>query len=109
MHRAVMMSVLMSLLTFPWYAAADNAKVQVGHNRLEPAEISINAGDSVTFHNEDEMPGGHTIVADDKSFTSPPLGKDKSWTHTFANEGTFTYHIKQHPGAKGKIVVQEKK
>ncbi|MDH3601513.1 MAG: cupredoxin domain-containing protein [Candidatus Tectomicrobia bacterium] len=109
MHWAVVIGVLISILAFPWHAAADTAKVQVGHNRLEPAEISIKVGDSVAFHNEDEMPGGHTIVADEKSFTSPPLGKDKSWTHTFTDEGTFTYHIKEHPGAKGKIVVQEKK
>jgi plastocyanin len=104
-----MMSVLMSILAFPWYAAAGNTKVQVGHNRLEPAEVSIKVGDSVTFYNEDEMPGGHTIVADEESFQSPPLGKDKSWTHTFSGKGTFTYHIKEHPGAQGKIVVQEKK
>jgi plastocyanin len=109
MRRAVVIGVLMSVLAFPWYAAADNTKVQVGHNRLEPAEISIQVGDSVTFYNEDQMPGGHTIAADDESFQSPPLGKDKSWTHTFSDAGTFTYHIKEHSGAKGKIVVQEKK
>ena len=109
MHRAAMMGVLMMVLTFPWHATADNTKVQVGHNRLEPAEISIKVGDSVTFHNEDEMPGGHTIVVDEESLQSPPLGKDKSWTYTFPDAGTFTYHIKEHPGAKGKIVVQEEK
>jgi plastocyanin len=102
-----MMGVLMMVMTVPWHATANNTKVQVGHSRLEPAEISIKVGDSVTFHNEDEMPGGHTIAADEESFQSPPLGKDKPWTHTFSKKGTFTYHIKQHPGAKGKIVVQE--
>jgi plastocyanin len=109
MHRAVVIGVLMSILAFSGYVAAGNTKVQVGHNRLEPAEISIKIGDSVTFYNEDEMPGGHTIVADEESFQSPPLGKDKSWTHTFSDAGTFTYRIKEHPGANGKIVVQEKK
>ena len=68
-------------------AAADATMVQVGHNRLDPAEVSIAVGDTVTFHNLDAMPGGHTIVAGDGSFQSPPLGKDESWSHSFAEPG----------------------
>jgi plastocyanin len=52
------------------------------------------------------MPGGHTIMADDCSFKSPDLAKDESWSHTFTKPGTYAYHIKQHPEAKGKIVVK---
>lgn len=80
--------------------------VQVGHGRLEPAEVKIGVGDSVVFHKQDPMPGGHTIVADDGAFTSPPLSKDQSWSQTFKVPGSHPYHIKEHEGAKGKVVVE---
>jgi len=46
----------------------------------------------VVFSNTQEMPGGHTIVADDRSFSSPVLGKDKSWSHTFDKAGLRDPH-----------------
>ena len=95
---------LVAVLGAPLAAAAD-VTVQVGHNRLEPAEVSVSVGDAVTFHNQDAMPGGHTIVADDGSFESPPLDKDQKWSHTFETAGKHAYHIKQHPKATGVVVV----
>lgn len=87
-------------------ALAAAAVVTVGHNRIEPTKVTIKAGDSVTFHNVDLMPGGHTIKADDGSFASPPLGKDEDYTHEFEKSGTVGIHIEQHPAAKGTIVVE---
>jgi plastocyanin len=87
-------------------AFGDEAMVHVGHNKLDPSELTIAVGTTVVFHNMDEMPGGHTLVADDGSFQSPALGKDESWSHTFTEAGVYRYSIKQHPSAKGKIVVE---
>ena len=87
-------------------ASAKEVTVKVGHNSLEPGTLAIGKGDTVVFSNTQEMPGGHTVVADDGSFSSPALGKDKSWSHTFDKAGTYKIHIKEHPGAKGEIVVK---
>jgi plastocyanin len=87
-------------------ALAETAVVKVGHNRLDPAELTVPTGSAVTFRNEDQMPGGHTIVAEDGSFESPGLAKGEEWSHTFEEPGTYTYIIKEHPSAKGKIVVK---
>jgi plastocyanin len=87
-------------------AAAAEVTVTVGHNRIDPAQVKIAAGDTVVFHNVDEMPGGHTIVAKDGSFTSPPLAKDQKWSHTFDEAGSFPIQIKQHPDAVGEVVVE---
>jgi len=87
-------------------ALAETTVVKVGHNRLEPAEVTIEVGSTVTFHNEDEMPGGHSVVAEDGSFESPALAKDEEWSHTFEKAGTHSYSIKQHPSAKGTITVK---
>lgn len=87
-------------------AEASDVMVHVGHSSVDPAEIKIKAGDTVVFHNIHEMPGGHTIVADDGSFESPPLAKDEQWKHTFEKSGTYGVHVKQHPTAKGVVIVE---
>lgn len=90
----------------PTAIAEEGPTITVGHNRIEPATVTIQVGGSVTFHNVDAMPGGHTIVSDDGAFESPPLEKDQTWTHTFEAAGTHTIRIKQHPTATGVIVVE---
>lgn len=105
MRHLLALAVALALLSGPLAAFAETM-IQVGHNRLEPADVTVAAGEMVTFHNQDQMPGGHTIVADDDSFSSPPLAKDESWSHTFDAAGSFPYHIKEHPTAKGTVTVE---
>jgi plastocyanin len=105
MARALAFALMVPLLA-PVGAGADELKVEIGHNRIGPAEITIEKGDTVRFHNQDEMPGGHTIIADDGSFSSPPLAKGASWSYTFPDGGVYPYHIKEHPSAKGKVTVE---
>jgi len=93
-------------LAFTVPAAAEDATVTVGHNKIDPAKVTLKAGDTVVFHNLDEMPGGHTVLAADGSFESPPLAKDEKWSHTFEKAGTTAITIKQHPNAQGMIVVE---
>ena len=106
MRLAALSLCLSSLVLYSLIASADDAMVQVGHNKLDPAEITVAAGTTVVFHNLDMMPGGHTIVASDGSFESPGLSKDQKWSHTFTEPGEYAYEIKEHPSAKGKIVVE---
>lgn len=90
----------------PTLATAAGATIEVGHGRLEPALVQIGAGQSVTFHNVDKMPGGHTVMAPDGSFSSPPLDEDDSWSHSFDVPGVYPVQIKEHPAAKASIVVE---
>lgn len=108
MKRALYAAALSLLLACGQAASNGGAEVMVhvGHNSVAPAEVSVPVGGTVVFHNMDEMPGGHTIVADDGAFESPPLGKDEQWSHTFEEAGSFGFGIKQHPDAKGRVVVE---
>ncbi|NIP80798.1 MAG: amidase [Gemmatimonadetes bacterium] len=87
-------------------ALAGEVMVHLGHNKIEPAELTVKAGTTVVFHNLDAMPGGHSVVADDGSFASPGLAKDETWSHTFKDPGEYSYSLKEHPSAKGRIVVE---
>jgi len=104
--RMIVVALASAALLGASAARAAGPTVTVGHNRIDPAKVSIKKGESVTFHNVDEMPGGHTIAADDGSFSSPPLKKDESFTQKFDKPGTVHIHIVQHPNAKGEIDVQ---
>lgn len=88
-------------------AWAHGVTVKIGHNRIEPEEVTVRQGGIVHFVNEDAMPGGHTLVADDGSFESPGLPKGGDWHHTFAEPGVYSYHIKEHPSANGRVIVEK--
>lgn len=90
----------------PAVPTATGATVEVRHNKLSPAIVQIGAGQTVTFHNIDKMPGGHTVMAVDGSFSSPPLDQDASWSHAFDVPGVYPIRIKEHPGAEASIVVE---
>jgi plastocyanin len=107
--RAVFaLGIALSLLFFveQGWAGESKAEVSLDHSHVQPARTEIKTGESVTFKNVVDMPGGHTVVADDGSFESPPLNKDQSWTHQFGKPGSYKFHLKQHPDTKGEIVVQ---
>ena len=94
------------VLGFATAALASDVTVTIRHGALEPPEVIVAMGDTVTFHNVDKMPGGHSIMADDGSFESPGLGAGDSWSHTFKKLGMFPYHVGEHPNVKGKVIVE---
>lgn len=87
-------------------ASAAGATITVSHNSLSPSDVQIAAGQSVTFQNVVEMPGGHTVIAKDGSFSSPALAKGQSWSHSFDVPGVYGVSIKEHPAAAATIIVE---
>ena len=105
MPRFLLQLFVFGLAFFAFEAFAEDTEIKVGHSRLDPSEVTISAGDTITFHNEDQMPGGHSIVVDDGAFKSPALAEGDTWSHTFGEPGTHDFHIGEHPDAKGTITV----
>lgn len=95
-----------ALLALAGPAGAGDVTVDVGHGSLEPAEVTIGAGDTVTWVNRKAMPGGHSVAAEDGSFESPALDVGESWTHTFHEPGRYRYRIQEHPEAQGTVIVE---
>jgi len=79
-------------------------KVTLKNFAFGPNEVRVKAGDKVTWTNEDIA--GHTVTADGGSFGSKVLSQGKSFSHTFTEKGTFTYHCEPHPNMKGKVIVE---
>jgi len=71
-----------------------------------PPSVTVSAGQTVEWIFQDTNP--HTVTADDDSFTSPKTGlaNGKTYSHTFGQAGTYTYHCFIHPQMLGTVVVQ---
>ncbi|HET9444118.1 MAG TPA: cupredoxin family copper-binding protein [Acidimicrobiales bacterium] len=69
-----------------------------------PESIRIRAGDTVTWTNRDDF--DHTVGAEDRSFVSEAIPSGKTFTHTYADAGTFTYVCTIHPYMKATVAVE---
>lgn len=68
-----------------------------------PAQMTVRPGTTVTWVNNGPSP--HTVTADDGSFDSETLQPGQSFSFTFANAGTFSYHCEIHPSMTGSVIV----
>lgn len=91
-----------ALLVRPAFAA-DHA-VSIKGMKFTPAELTVAAGDTVTFTNEDSAP--HTATALDGSFDTGRLGKGDTGQVTISAAGTFDYKCAIHTSMKGAITAQ---
>ena len=71
---------------------------------FSPSTVTIAAGGSVTFRNDDDR--AHTVTANDGAFNSGTIGEGGSWKRTFKEAGTFSYLCAIHPEMTGKVVVK---
>lgn len=89
------------------FARADGHAVKhqvlIRNFTFEPANLTINAGDSVEFINEDGAP--HTATAENGSFDTGNLRRGQAATLTFSAAGTYSYFCAVHPRMKGSITV----
>ncbi len=84
-------------------ATPGKATIKIANFDFGPATITVPAGASVTWTNNDD--DAHSVVADNKAFRSAPLDTGDSFSFTFATPGTYAYHCGLHPQMHGKVVV----
>ena len=84
--------------------ATGSQTVTIAGFAFSPATLSVPAGTTVTWTNQDAT--AHTATADDgTSFDCNPIGAGASMSFTFATPGTFAYHCSIHPTMKATITV----
>jgi plastocyanin len=89
-------------------APAASAAPIVVHTKdfaYKPLTLTIPAGTSVTFVNDD--PAAHTVTAtgDKPAFDSGNMDQNAKWTFTFKTPGTYQYFCKYHAFMKATVVV----
>ena len=86
-------------------AATNEAAIKIDNFSFGPAAVTIPAGSTVTWTNNDDVP--HVVSSDDnKLFKSKALDTDDHFSFTFTKPGTYNYYCAIHPKMTAKIVVQ---
>jgi plastocyanin len=79
-------------------------QVIMNNRSYDPATVTIKAGDTVTWVNQDAPQ--HDVVADNGEFKSDLFDKGGTFSFTFSTAGTYPYHCSIHPGMTGTVIVQ---
>ena len=83
-----------------------NTTTVIKNFAFSQANLTIKTGTTVTWLNQDEAV--HQIESDSKVqrvFLSDSLAYGESYTFTFTQPGTYTYHCTYHPTMKGAVIV----
>jgi plastocyanin len=72
---------------------------------FDPQQISIRAGDSISF--TDAGKEIHTFTADDGSFDTGTLSPGEAKSVVFDHAGSFSYHCSLHPWMTGTVIVTQ--
>jgi plastocyanin len=84
-------------------ARAADTTVSIENFAFSPAAISVQAGDTVTWVNNDTV--AHTATATDGSFDTGSIAPGSSASITFSTAGTFSYICSIHPSMSGSVDV----
>jgi plastocyanin/multisubunit Na+/H+ antiporter MnhC subunit len=71
-----------------------------------PRSLTITAGDTVTWVNQDTAPHDVKTTSGPESIHSPLLNKGGTWSHTFTAAGSYGYLCTVHPGMTAQLVVK---
>lgn len=77
--------------------------VTIQNFAFEPANLAVNAGDTVMFVNADNAP--HTATADNGAFDTGRLNGGQSASLQFPSATSLSYSCAFHPRMKGLITV----
>jgi plastocyanin len=96
--------VLAVLFAVPAAVLPATTAVHIKDDAFMPGTLTIVAGATVTFANDDD--DAHTVTATDGTFDSKGLDTNQTWRHTFSKPGVYRYFCELHPFMKGTIVVK---
>ena len=85
----------------------DSSNVIIRDFQFDPDTITVTAGDTVEWENEDDGVV-HTATADDGDFDTGDIGPNESASATLPTAGTFQYHCIPHPSMKGTVRVEKR-
>jgi YVTN family beta-propeller protein len=80
--------------------------VSITNFAFAPGAITITAGESVTWTNDDGAP--HTVTFKDRSQSSDSLSPGNRFTRVFDQPGTYEYFCTFHEFMTGRVIVQAK-
>ncbi|MGW3652373.1 cupredoxin domain-containing protein [Streptomyces sp. NPDC000878] len=109
LRRAALVPVLTLvalLLALPGQASAATYRVTMQGYAFAPATLTVPAGSTVTWTNQDTAPHDVKTTSGPVQIHSPMLDKGESWSFTFTTAGSYAYYCTVHPNMTAGITVQ---
>ena len=78
--------------------------IAIQNRAFTPATLRVKKGQTVTWRNHDDL--DHTVDAEDGSFSSGTIKKNKTFSQTFKKAGRYPDSCHLHPRMNGVIVVE---
>ena len=83
---------------------AEDTTVRIDNFTFAPERLTLKAGVTVIWRNEDDIP--HTVTSVTRLFKSSALDTDDTYSFTFTEPGRYEYFCSLHPRMTGTIVVE---
>lgn len=77
--------------------SSSHVSVQIQNYAFSPAALTVSAGTTVTWTNDDTAPHTVTVSSGPVTFSSPQLQKGQSFSYTFTKVGGYKYYCAVHP------------
>ena len=96
--------LLAAVVLFSSAVRAEDATAKIDNFTFVPARLTVKAGTTVTWRNEDDIP--HTVTSVTQLFKSRALDTDDSFSFIFTEPGIYEYFCSLHPRMTATIVVE---
>jgi len=81
--------------------------VRLQENRFRPARVTVAAGTTVVWVNDEEDPSvEHNVIARDYRWASDNFFPGEAYEHTFDTPGVYRYFCDLHGGMVGQVIVE---
>lgn len=106
MRAAVLAGCCAALALGSASGTAEEVKVRIGNFAFAPATVTVAAGTTLRWVNDDDVP--HIVIGVDRDtpIKSPPLDTDDEYTVVLDKPGTYKYFCSLHPHMVGTVLVQ---
>ncbi|WP_307840910.1 cupredoxin family copper-binding protein [Streptomyces sp. GESEQ-4] len=103
---SAVLALVALLVAVPGEASAATYQVTMKGYAFVPARLTVPAGSTVTWTNQDTAPHDVKTTSGPVSIHSPMLDKGESWSFTFGTAGSYGYYCTVHPDMTAGITVR---
>ncbi|WP_328502853.1 cupredoxin domain-containing protein [Streptomyces sp. NBC_00457] len=103
---SAVLALVALLVAVPGEASAATYQVTMKGYAFVPARLTVPAGSTVTWTNQDTAPHDVKTTSGPASIHSPMLDKGESWSFTFGTAGSYGYYCTVHPDMTAGITVR---
>ena len=104
MRAIIALAALLAGLALLGSAQAADYEIHIDNFAFDPDEVTIVAGDSVTWVNDDDS--AHAVEADEDEFDSGNLDNGESFSFIFETAGNYSYDCGYHSSMTGMVNVE---